>query len=431
MRWLLILFSGLFALSGFSQNAFVLPQGRHKVTIPFRLINNLIFIEVRLNGTPLTFLLDSGVDETILFNLEQNQEVELKSSSGILLRGLGGADAVKGLKSSGNRLEIGKLRDQSHLLYIVLEKEFNFSAHVGIPVHGIVGYSFFADHLVHIDYASKKIIVSRRDWGLKRKQMRNFQRLDISIDRNKPYVKIDAELTNATFPARMLIDTGNSEALWLFQGKGQEMALPDPNVEDYLGHGFSGEVRGFRGRIEGCSIGGFHFERPIVAFPDQESIRHVQFTSSRLGSVGGEILKRFTVIFDYKGGGFYLKPNHDLDKPFEYNMSGLSIEHDGFEWVQKRVAASGKLVASEASFSFTFELKPSFKIYDVRKNSPAEKSGLLKGDIIVSIDGKAVHNYSLQEIGGLLKSRPGKEVRMIVRRKGEEIQMAFRLERIL
>jgi hypothetical protein len=43
----------------------------NKVKIPFQLINNLVFIPINVNGVELTFLLDSGVKETILFSLEE------------------------------------------------------------------------------------------------------------------------------------------------------------------------------------------------------------------------------------------------------------------------------------------------------------------------------------------------------------------------
>jgi hypothetical protein len=47
----------------------------NKVKIPFQLINNLVFIPINVNGVELTFLLDSGVKETILFSLEEKMKL--------------------------------------------------------------------------------------------------------------------------------------------------------------------------------------------------------------------------------------------------------------------------------------------------------------------------------------------------------------------
>jgi hypothetical protein len=69
----------------------------NKVKIPFQLINNLVFIPINVNGVELTFLLDSGVKETILFSLEEN-EISLKNIEKSL-SGLGSEDAIEGLKS--------------------------------------------------------------------------------------------------------------------------------------------------------------------------------------------------------------------------------------------------------------------------------------------------------------------------------------------
>lgn len=58
-----------------AQNSFEI-QNAEKTVIPFKLINNLIFIPVNINGAELTFLLDTGIAETSIFSLE-NKELKL------------------------------------------------------------------------------------------------------------------------------------------------------------------------------------------------------------------------------------------------------------------------------------------------------------------------------------------------------------------
>jgi hypothetical protein len=67
-------------------------------SIPFKLINNLVFIPIKVN-VELNFLLDTGVDETILFSLEDKKEVRFFNTERILLKGLGSQE-VEGLKST-------------------------------------------------------------------------------------------------------------------------------------------------------------------------------------------------------------------------------------------------------------------------------------------------------------------------------------------
>ena len=149
MKKVIILFFLLFnTLTILAQDGFQFSKKVDKVTIPFKFINNLIFIPIKVNGVELNFLLDSGVEETILFSLEDRKEIEFSNVEKITLRGLGSEDAIEGLKSTNNVLEAGALKSSNHLLYIVLDQEFNLSSHVGIPVNGIIGYQFFRNNLV-------------------------------------------------------------------------------------------------------------------------------------------------------------------------------------------------------------------------------------------------------------------------------------------
>ena len=54
----------------FAQEGFQFETKSDKVVIPFQLINNLIFIPIHVNGVELNFLLDTGVQTTIMFSLE-------------------------------------------------------------------------------------------------------------------------------------------------------------------------------------------------------------------------------------------------------------------------------------------------------------------------------------------------------------------------
>ena len=159
MRLKLLLFFLFFSVYSFSQSEFQINNLKNKVVIPFKLINNLIFIPVTVNGEELTFLLDTGVEETVLFSLDDKNEIKLFEVEKIKLKGLGSSDAIDAYKSSKNKIEINGLVDFKHEIYIILDQEFNFSSQVGIPVNGIFGYHFFKNNIVEINYERKKVIV--------------------------------------------------------------------------------------------------------------------------------------------------------------------------------------------------------------------------------------------------------------------------------
>ena len=442
MRKLILLFFVLVAvLPASAQDEFQFKNGIDKVKIPFQLINNLIFIPIKVNGTQLTVLLDSGVQETVLFSLEEKSEVSLKNTEKISLRGLGSEDAVEGLKSEGNLVEVKGMESKQHLLYIILDPSFNLSSHVGIPVNGIIGYSFLKHNLVSIDYAKKQLIVYKDNPKNRRKIEKNSIKSSISIEKAKPYIKTTMVIDSVSIAAKLLIDIGNSDAIWLFQKISDKIKVPKKNFADYLGKGFSGDVLGKRARISEFTMADFKFAKPIAAFPDSSSIKHVTMVSERLGSVGGEILKRFLIVFDYSNGFMYLKKNKEFYSPFHYNKSGVEISHVGMQWVKETVrlnttkifmnGSEDKEDSNASEFKYKFDLKPVFEIANIRKESPAEISGLQKGDIIISINKSPAYKYSLQQINMLLRSEDNKWITLEIERNGKSYVFKFQLIDIL
>ena len=438
MKKYIVLFFGLLSvLSLKAQSDFLIENNRKKVTIPFKLINNLVFIPIKVNGVELNFLLDSGVEETILFSMEEMQEVSFNNIEKIKLRGLGSEEEIEGLKSTNNILETHGIKSSNHLVYIILDQSFNLSSHIGIPVNGIIGHKFFKNNLVEINYHKKKVVVHLNNEETRQKLDKKFKSVPITIERSKPYIYTTAVSNGQEIPAKLLIDIGNSDAFWIFENN--KIKLPQKNFPDFLGKGFSGDIEGHRAKLEKFSIDDFEFKNPIVSFPDSTSIRNVKMVPDRIGSVGGEILKRFTLVLDYADRKLYLKKNTKFYEPFTYNKSGITIQHNGLQWVQEtvhlqtvQVAASvGELEDREKNndnFRYKFLLKPVYEIINIRKNSAADKCGLQKGDIIISINKILPYKYSLQQINNLLKSEEDAWINMEIERNSLILKFRFKLE---
>jgi hypothetical protein len=440
-KTILLCFLFIFALPALGQDGFLIEKNVDKISIPFQFINNLIFIPIKVNGVELNFLLDSGVEETILFSMEDKKEVSFSNVEKIVLRGLGSEESIEGLKSANNTLEIKGAKSINHLLYIVLDQSFNLSSHVGIPVNGIIGYRFFKNNLIEINYERKRVVVYK-DTNKNRKRIeKRFQPVPITIEKSKPYVTGSVVINANEIPVKLLIDIGNSDAVWLFQNSSESINVPSKSFDDYLGKGFSGDVEGKRAQISKFTLSKFEFYKPIIAFPDISSIRNVTMVKNRAGSVGSEILKRFLVVFDYTNQKMFLKKNGDFYAPFSYNKSGVEIQHYGLQWVQETVhletvplsgdGFSTKGTILDNNFKYKFELKPVYIISNIRKNSPAANSGLQKDDVIVSINKIPAHQYTLEKINSLLKSEEEKWITFQVERKGKLLVFKFQLLNVL
>lgn len=436
MKILQVLFL-LLSLQFFPQKGFQLIENK-KTVIPFRLINNLIFIPVNVNGVELTFLLDSGVTETLLFSLD-DKEVSFSDVEKKKFTGLGGNFEIEGLVAINNKVKIGEnYLDPQHQIYIILDEEFNLSSHIGIPVNGIIGYHLFKNHQLKINYETKKITVYENARKFE-KEIKKYQHLPMSIELNKPYITTNLQQSIEARPSKMLIDLGNSDGIWLFPSLIPDFVYNRPNIEDFLGRGFNGDIFGKRSRIHSLGIGKYTFKKPLVAMPDEFSIQHLKLVPDRKGSVGSEILRRMTIIMDYPGNAFYFKGNRHLNDPFHFNMSGLDIKHDGMIWTEQRVQIANKkstensfeekpVYVAQNQFQYQFVLKPSYSVAGSRSESAAYKAGVRKGDVLVRINNSKTSEMTLQNINDIFKSEEGKMIKLEILRNNLPQIINFRLE---
>src|SRR5690606_41597713 len=95
---------------------------------------------------------------------------------------------------------------------------------------------------------------------------------------------------------------------------------------------------GKRTKIDGLSLGEFHLEGIKTAFPDIRYFGSIGSMGERNGSLGGEILKRFTTVFDYGKGTVSLRKNSMFNDPFDFNLSGIDLQHNGMRYISERIA---------------------------------------------------------------------------------------------
>ncbi|MBC7524120.1 MAG: aspartyl protease family protein [Flavobacterium sp.] len=426
----------------FSQNGFQFSNSKNKITIPFDLFNNLILIPVEINGVKLSFLLDSGVEETILFSLDETDEIKFDKIEKITIKGFGSNEPVIAYKSVKNEIKIRDYVDSSQTIYLVLDQNINISSQLGVAVNGIIGFNFFKNNLIKINYETKKITIFRNDTKQIKKIKNSYETLPLTFISNKPYVetKVSFENSKDQMKTTLLIDTGNTDAIWLFARNNNTIKIPNNAIDDYLGKGFSGDVFGKRGTISSFQIGNSKLDKPLIAFPDSTGINDLDINSVRLGSIGAEVIKRFTIFFDYKNRAIYLKKNSNFNNQFNFNMSGIDIEHQGLQWISESYednpAFANNLFSSDGekitnNLKYKFILKPVYVISNLRLNCPGVLSGLKKGDLLLKINHRKSYNYTLQELNDLLKSEDGKTIDLEVERNNKVLTFTFQLKNIL
>lgn len=154
------------------------------------------------------------------------------------------------------------------------------------------------------------------------------------------------------------------------------------------------------GRINSIRLGRFAIGHPIARF--SQATRGDYASSAYDGLIGGEILRRFTVILDYSRRQMILEPNENIAEGFEIDMSGMALVVDGDEVL----------------------------VDDVEKNSQAARAGVLGGDVLVAIDGKPSTGSDLERIRVLLEE-DGKEYVLSLRRNGKVVPIKLKLKRVI
>jgi len=275
--------------------------------------------------------------------------------------------------------------------------------YLGTDVHGIMGYELFSRFIIQIDYEKKLLTLMLPE---KFRRRRRFQALPITIEDTKPYMMAPVVFENGqTLIAKLLVDSGASHGLMLEPTSDHVIQVPQHSVSSLIGRGLGGEIVGKVGRIKSISMGSYKLDDVIANFPDPNSYSDSIKIGNvfRNGAIGGEILSRYIVIFNFPEEKIYLKKNSAFKKNFYYNLSGITLKAKGSQLT-------------------------TFEVTEVRDQSPSQLSGILPGDIVLTLNGLDVRDLDLNIINGLLNSKPGKKIKMEISRNGTKVKKEIELK---
>lgn len=401
------LLSSLLFLSSFPAFSqalgFSLADDKRKVQIPIEIYNNLVVVPVVLNGAlPLKFILDTGVRTAILTQKTFTDILNLSYSRKYSISGPGGAQVIDAYITNNVSLELPGVQGRGHALLVLGQDYLELRNYLGTDVHGILGYELFSRFIIQIDY-DKKVLTLTVPQKFRKK--RKFQSIPIKIEDTKPYVTTSIVLADGTqFTAKLLVDSGASHGLMLEPTSDPRIQVPDSTVSSIIGRGLGGEITGKVGRIRSLKVGTYDVKDVIASFPDPNSYFDSLKLSAteRNGAIGGEVLSRFTVIFNFPKEEMYVRKNASFKKKFHYNLSGLTIKAKG-----------SKLNV--------------FEVTEVQEKSVSDQAGVAAGDLIVSINGVQTNALDLNTIIGFFNNKPGKKINMVVDRGGQQLKLNFEL----
>ena len=374
-------------------------------SIPFNLVGSYVVINVRINdSSPLNLILDSGIRNTIITELQSGDRITINYSDVKDLMGLGGGNHLEAYSSNYNTLKIGKLKMSNKTVYVLQDNIFNLSKHTGTKINGLIGVDFFQDYTIEIDYSHKRIrFFEPSPFDVPK----GYGVLPITMESQKFFVELSVlEADSSRKKVKMLIDTGAELNAWFQTSTKESVHLPKKWIRGIIGEGLNGTIRGKYGHIPEICFGEFCLKNPIVSFPDSASINAIIANSKRDGTIGSQLLSRFNLFIDTNQKKLYFKPNENFKNRYSYNVAGIEI-------IQ------------------LIPFIPVTEVMNVWEGSPAALSGVLPGDKLYEINGERAFTMSINEIRKIFETPSKRPLKLTLMRDGKEISVTIDMKNII
>ncbi|MFC2157863.1 PDZ domain-containing protein [Acidobacteriota bacterium] len=320
--------------------------------IPFRLLGHLMTVTVKINDSPkeFNFVIDTG---------------------GAMFVSKDVADTL-GLKQMGPQAKINTLHlpgFQIENIFCYTTFDFTLFNSLSIPIHGIIGSTLLERYRVIFDFESKTMALSEGPFILEyptdsiRLKFRNHP------VNNAPLIEL--RINGKTLDA--MIDTGQPYAI----------VLPIDTFKNYYPEDFSGLLKSrglmekwpttkitynYLGRLNRVEVGDMKFAKILCLFGDLPR-------QLSMPLIGSDFLSQFRIYIDFPKDEIVLIPNSHFrlkDNLFSIGLNvGLSEDNEVF-------------------------------VEGIWENSPADKSGILVGDRIISYNSEKVSPDNLLKLQNAL-----------------------------
>ncbi|HEV7670314.1 MAG TPA: aspartyl protease family protein [Thermoanaerobaculia bacterium] len=364
-----------------------LSDGRTTASVPFRLANNHIFVQVEINGQgKFNLFFDTGGLNAI--TPEAAQALGLSTEGALQGSGVGEkSEDIAVVRIASVKLGGVQFRDQLFYVFPLAE----MSKVEGLPISGMVGYELLKRLVAEVDYDGGMInFTAPADFV----PPKDAIAIPFTFESETPQIegKIDG------LPGLFTIDTGSRSTLDLnapFVAEHGLLAKHPKAIEATTGWGVGGAAKSRVTRLNKLELGtgpagtgSVAIENLVTGFSLQK--KGAMAKSSLAGNIGGGLLKRFDVTFDYRKQVMYLKPNGNERNRDAYDRAGMWLLTD----------------------------PEGLRVKDVTAGGPAAKAGLKVEDLILTVDGKKAAEVSLPDLRIRLANDPeGTKVELAVRGK--------------
>jgi hypothetical protein len=381
----LLLLSGIFiGTPSQAESKFSIADGKTTTKLPFELIDNRVFVEVKLNGRgPFHCILDTGNGDFAIVD-------DVAQRLGLKVAEAGQESGVGEKKVSTGQTQIAKVQ-LGDLQFEDLEATVLPNLDLGNvfgkkSVDGIVGLDVFQQVVVKHDYIHMVLTFTLPD-----KFNYRGSGVIVHFDRPRQIPVVDAVLDGVR--GKFGIDTGARSSLLAYgpfvdQNKLKEKY--DAKLEGVTGWGIGGPVRSLLARAKEVRIGEVVVRDLVVRLSTQKT--GLTTSSAMAGLIGPDVLSQFDLTVDYSRNRLIFEKNKRYGRRDTYDRAGMWMGQDGEH----------------------------FTIVDVIAGGPADEAGIKQGESVMAIDGVSTDKLVLPEVRDKMRHDPvGKQITLLLESNGK------------
>lgn len=276
---------------GFSQQ----KKGVNAFNIPFELTSsNNISVKVILNNTDtLKLMLHTASSDVSITEEASSKAKTMKFNRTDTVTSWGSKNNTSRF-SANNKLEIASLKLENIQLWE--------NKNTGADTDGKFGLNLFENNFVTIDFEKKIIEISETSPS----DLETYKKFPLVIKDDSMFLNAECVIGNERFDNQYLIHTGYGGTILLDDDFSNKHSLKDKlkvisekDLKDSYGH----IIKTKKAILPAFSIGDIKLSEITASFFEGSVGRQ------KMSVIGGDLLKRFNLIFDKDRRYIYLKPN--------------------------------------------------------------------------------------------------------------------------
>lgn len=356
--------------------------GGNAAAIPATFIQNVAFFPVSLNESkPSLFALDTSASATSI-DPGRAAEISIAANQGVALTLPGVLFPFASLPQAARS---------------------DFAAQIGRAYEGTLGADFLSEVVAEIDYGRQTARIF--DPGAYKHAGRGIT-FPFRLANGMPVIRVrfvsprgkevEADFgVDTSVIAGIVVSQKFADARRLVSSHGKRVQGYDPQLAG------GEDVSLFR--LKNFQIG--HWSAPDIVAEFSRSKLAEGEDSKLAGIIGGAMLRRFSVVFDYLHRQIIFDTNSHFKDYDEEDKSGIAV------------IAKGPGMKT-------------FEIVHVAPGTPAAEAGIHQGDIIAGIDDEAAADMTLASVRDLFR-QVGHTYKLVIERNDQTKQVSVQMRRLL